>query len=258
MSEDTYKKRENKLFVILAGLFIANALIAECVGVKIFSFEKFIGSDPANLTIFGQSGLSFNMTAGVILWPVVFIMTDIINEYYGTKGVKFLSYLASGIITYAFLMFYIALSLPPADFWIGTGVEKGVPDMNLAFSSIFGQGLWIILGSITAFLIGQVLDVFVFHQIKKVTGEKMIWLRATGSTLVSQLIDSFVVLFIAFYIGANWSLAFVLAVCAVNYIYKFTAAVVLTPVIYLVHGMIEKYLGHELADKMKKDALLSE
>ncbi len=68
-------------------------------------------------------------------------------------------------------------------------------------SGIFRQGLWIIIGSMVAFLIGQVLDVLVFHRIKKITGEKRIWLRATGSTLVSQLVDSFVVLFIAFYVG---------------------------------------------------------
>ena len=114
-----------------------------------------------------------------------------------------------------------------------------------------------------AFLIGQVLDVLVFHRIKKLTGEKSIWLRATGSTLVSQLVDSFVVLFIAFYIGKRiqtnqgepWSLHQVLVTGTGNYIYKFAVAIVLTPVIYLIHGWIEKYLGKKLANEMKEAAM---
>jgi uncharacterized integral membrane protein (TIGR00697 family) len=103
--------------------------------------------------------------------------------------------------------------------------------------------------------VGQVLDVFVFHQIKRVTGDKYVWLRATGSTLVSQLVDSFVVLFIAFYIGAGWPIAQVLAVCTVNYIYKVIMAVGLTPAIYLMHGIIDRFLGKEVAHKMKQEAM---
>ena len=118
----------------------------------------------------------------------------------------------------------------------------------------------------TAFLLAQLVDVIVFHKIKKVTGEKKIWLRATGSTIISQLIDSFVVLLIAFYFypmlvkgqGKPWPLDQILAICVVNYIYKFLVAVLLTPVIYLVHGVIEKYLGHEKAAEMKQAAMLDE
>jgi uncharacterized integral membrane protein (TIGR00697 family) len=124
----------------------------------------------------------------------------------------------------------------------------------LAFAQIFGQGLWIILGSLVAFLIGQLLDVAVFHKLKSITGEKKIWLRATGSTLVSQFVDSFVVLIIAFKLGADWSWALVLAVGFTNFFYKFFVAVVLTPVIYLAHNLIDRYLGKELADKMKNEA----
>ncbi len=78
--------------------------------------------------------------------------------------------------------------------------EAGVPDMDKAYGQILGQGSMIIIASLTAFLLGQLVDVFTFHKIKKVTGEGKIWLRATGSTLVSQLIDSFVVLFCAFHL----------------------------------------------------------
>lgn len=251
-------QKSTLLFIILGGFFIANAIIAEFIGVKIFSLEKFFGMDPVNLSLFGESGLSFNLTAGVLLWPVVFVMTDIINEYYGVKGVRILSYLAAGLILYSFIMVYFAIGLPAADFWVGVNAAKGVPDMNLAYGTIFGQGLWIIIGSLIAFLLGQFIDVYIFHFLKSKTGEGSLWFRSTGSTVVSQFIDSFVVLFIAFYVGANWSFAFVMAICIVNYIYKFSMALLLTPVIYFVHEIIEKYLGHELAETMKKEAMSNE
>ena len=126
--------------------------------------------------------------------------------------------------------------------------------MDLAFNKIFGQGLWIIVGSLVAFLIGQLVDVLTFHRIKKITGEGKVWLRATGSTLVSQFIDSFVVLIIAFYIGSDWDIVRVLAIGIVNYLYKFLVAIVLTPVIYGAHHLIDGYLGEELASQLKSDA----
>ncbi len=259
MIHNILKNKGTILFIILGGFFIANAMIAEIIGVKIFSLEDTIGVPRANINLFG-SPFSFHLTAGVLLWPVVFIMTDIINEYYGPRGVKFLSYLTIGLISYALVMFNGAISLHPSEYFsIGNNIDKP----NDAFRGIFGQGAWIIIGSIIAFLIGQVLDVVVFHRIKRVTGEKYIWLRSTGSTIVSQLIDSFVVLFIAFYIGKRiqtgqgdpWSLHQVLVTGTGNYIYKFVVAIVLTPVIYWVHALIEKYLGKNTATEMRQAAM---
>jgi uncharacterized integral membrane protein (TIGR00697 family) len=255
MIHQLLKDKPTKLFITITAFFVANALIAECIGGKIFSLEKFLGISPANFTIFGQSGLSFNLTCGVLLWPLEFIITDIVNEYYGPKAVRRISYTAIGLISYAFLMFYLAMKIAPADFWISSKKADGINDMQLAFGGIFGQGMWIILGSLTAFLVSQIVDVTVFHRIKKVTGEKWIWLRATGSTLVSQLVDSFVVLFIAFKIGNGWSWQLVIAICIVNYLYKFTMAIVLTPLIYLLEKQIERYVGHETAKKMKMAAM---
>src|SRR5215204_6322356 len=259
MIQSIIKNKPSRLFLILAGFFIANALIAEFMGVKIFSLEDSLGIHRANINLFGTP-FSFHLTAGVLLWPVVFIMTDIINEYYGSKGVRFLSYLTIVLIGYAFLMFSGAINLKPSEYFtIGNGIDKA----DNAFRGIFGQGLWIIIGSMVAFLVGQLLDVLIFHRIKKMTGEKRIWLRATGSTLVSQLVDSFVVLFIAFYVGRRlqtgqgdpWTLHQVTVTGTGNYIYKFAMAIVLTPVIYLLHGWIENYLGHDVAAKMKKAAM---
>jgi len=251
--------KPTRLFIFLGGFFIANALLAEFIGIKIFSLEKTFGFAPLSMTLFGVKDLGFNLTAGVLLWPVVFVMTDIINEYYGRKGVRFLSWMAVVLIIYAFLMAFLAIQAPPNDWWQSiSGVRdtaaNSITDMNLAFQRIFGQGLWIIVGSVVAFLIGQVIDVAVFHKIKSITGEGKIWLRSTGSTVISQFVDSFVVLLIAFWIGSDWDLVRVLAIGVVNYTYKFFMALVLTPVIYGVHGAIERYLGHDLAAEMKTNA----
>lgn len=259
MIQSIIKNRSTRLFIILAGFFIANALLAEFIGVKIFSLEDTLGIQRAAIPIFGGS-FSFHLTAGVLLWPVVFIMTDIINEYYGPKGVRFLSFLAAGLIVFAFIIVLGAIHLVPSEFFT---LGSGVPDANAAFRGVFGQGLWIIVGSLVAFLIGQLLDVAVFHKIKKRTGENRIWLRATGSTLISQLIDSFVVLFIAFYFGPmiegdasrQWSAQQVTVTATGNYMYKFVVAVLLTPVIYGVHALIERYLGTPVAAEMKNAAM---
>jgi queuosine precursor transporter len=255
MINNILKDKPTKLFLGMTAFFCCNALIAESIGTKIFSLEKLFGLPPANFTLFGQSGLGFNLTCGVLLWPLEFVMTDIVNEYYGPKAVRRISYTAVSLIAYAFLMYYLAMGVPAADFWFGTGVKNGVPNMSNAFNSIFGQGMWIIFASITAFLVSQIVDVTIFHRIKKVTGEKRVWLRATGSTLVSQLVDSFIVLFIAFKIGQGWSWQTVFAICIMNYVYKATMAIVLTPVIYLVENRIEKYIGHDVAVKMKRAAM---
>jgi uncharacterized integral membrane protein (TIGR00697 family) len=255
MIQNILKDKPTKLFVIFTAFFVANALIAECIGGKIFSLEKLFGLAPSSFTLFGQKALSFNLTCGVLLWPLEFVMTDIVNEYYGPKAVRRISYTAVVLIAYAFVMFYFAMSVPPADFWYSSGVQDGIPDMNAAFNGIFGQGMWIIFGSLVAFLVSQIVDVTVFHRIKKLTGEKKMWLRATGSTVVSQLVDSFIVLFIAFKIGKGWTWQLVLAICLVNYAYKFTIAIILTPLIYFAERRIEKYLGYETAFKMKQAAM---
>jgi uncharacterized integral membrane protein (TIGR00697 family) len=261
--EHITKNKTNRLFLILGGFFITNALVAEFIGVKIFSLERTLGFEAFDFSLMGVENLGFNLTAGAILWPVVFVMTDIINEYFGKKGVRFLSYLTVGLILFAFAMVFGAIALQPNEWWdsssglLSENSQHHVESMNLAFRKIFGQGLWIIFGSVIAFLVGQFVDVIVFQRIKKLTGEKKIWLRATGSTLVSQFIDSYVVLIIAFYIGNDWELVRVLAIGTVNYVYKFSMAILLTPLIYLGHFIIDRYLGHEKAESLKTAALLS-
>ena len=261
-----FTSKPKRLWMILSGFFVANALVAEFMGVKLFSLEKTFGFQEVSWTILGQSNLSFTLTVGVLLWPVVFVMTDLINEYYGRRGVRMLSYITAGLISYGFLMLFLAIQMEPADFWRTSHINPAWPpeqqeamraqvgDYNAAFSVVFGQSLWIIAGSLVAFLFAQIVDVGIFHRIKRYTGENRIWLRATGSTLVSQFIDSFVVVFIAFYISGKFSFVQVLALSIMSYIYKALMAFLMTPVIYVVHYFIERYLGEDLAKEMKAAA----
>ncbi len=213
-----------------------------------------MGLQPANLNILGFA-MDFNLTAGAVIWPIVFITSDLINEYFGKPGVKRISYLAAILIAYSFVVIFMTIGLPPAQWWLdanNTDADGNFFNIDFAFSKIMGQGLRIIIGSLTAFLIGQLVDVFVFQKLRKITGSKMLWLRATGSTLVSQFLDSFVVLYIAFYgIFPNQQ---IVAIGITNYIYKFLVAILLTPLIYLGHFLIDRYLGKEQAEKISAEA----
>ena len=253
MITNILKDRPTKLFIGFTAFFVANALIAESIGTKLFSMEKIFGVHPVSFTLFGQSGMSFVLTCGVLLWPLEFVITDIINEYYGPKAVRRISITAIVLISYAFLMYFLSIGIPPADVWLKSSAAQGVDDIQKSYNAVFGQNMRIIIGSLVAFFVSQLVDVSVFHRIKRATGDKHLWLRATGSTLVSQLVDSYVVLFIAFLGVFSWQL--ILAIGIMNYIYKFIMAIILTPVIYLVEGRIEKYVGHEAAQKMKLAAM---
>ncbi len=250
----TLDQKKNRLFIALAGIFLTNAIVAELIGVKIFSAENTVGLAPAHLSILGFT-MDFNLTAGVIIWPVVFITSDLINEYFGKPGVKRISYLAAVFIAYSFLVIFLTMKLPPAQWWLdanSTDPDGNYFNMDFAFNKILGQGQRIIIGSLAAFLLGQLVDVFVFQKLRAITGSRMLWLRATGSTLVSQFIDSFVVLYIAFY--GTFSNQQIIAIGITNYIYKFAIAILLTPIIYGGHYMIDQYLGKENAEKISEEA----
>lgn len=248
--------KATRLYIILGAFFVANALVAEMVGVKLFQLETALGLSKADFSLLGQDHLSFVLSVGVLPWPIVFIMTDVINDYYGVRGVRFLTLLTTALIAFAFAVLYFAIHMPPdRGWWITSSTEQGVPDMQAAFTSIFGQGMNIILGSLTAFVIGQLVDAFVFRRIKRITGDKRIWLRATGSTLVSQLIDSVVVTYVAFWIFKGMPFALATALVLTAYCYKLIVAVLSTPLVYLVHAGVERYLGKEQAHGMREAAL---
>jgi uncharacterized integral membrane protein (TIGR00697 family) len=246
--------RATRVFVLLACFFCANAVLAEFIGVKIFALEDTLGIAPLQWNLFGQSG-SLNFTAGTLLWPFVFVFTDVVNEYFGRRGVRLISWTAAALIAYGFAFAFAAIARKPAGWWVGAAQAQGVPDYQSAFAAVCGQGRWTIAGWLVAFMRGQLIDIAVFHRIRRATGERAVWLRATGSTAVSQLVDSFVVLYIAFVLGPqHWPIGLFLAVSTVNYLYKMLAAVALIPAIYLLRRWIHDYLGHERAQQLMRDA----
>ncbi|HEY4797762.1 MAG TPA: queuosine precursor transporter [Bacteroidia bacterium] len=217
-----FKSKREMLYVVLAMFFVANAIVAEMIGGKLIEIHLF--------------SFSFKMSIGIIPWPVVFLSTDLINEYFGTSGVRRLSIITACLIAYSFVLLYAGINVHAAGF---------SPVKDDAFANVFGQSLWIIVGSITAFLFSQMVDVFVFWFFKNKTGEKFLWLRATGSTVISQLIDSFIVLGIGFLLPGKISLSDFLNVGFTNYSGKMIIAIVLTPAIYVGHFLIDKYLGEK-------------
>lgn len=211
-----FKNRKDTVFIVLAGFFVTNTIVAELIGGKLIQF-------------FG----TFTQSVGIILWPFVFLLTDIINEHFGKSGVKKLTYITIGLILYMYLFLTFAIHIPATSF-------SPVNDLN--FKIVFGQSQWIIIGSIIAFLVSQLVDVYIFWLLRNKTGKNLIWLRATGSTVVSQLIDTFVVQFVAFVLPGVWSFNTLLINASWGYVFKLILAICIIPFIYLFHWLINKYL----------------
>lgn len=214
-----FKNKKEHVFIILAGIFITNAVTAELIGGKLIQIGPFV------------------MSIGILPWPIVFLTTDLINEYFGEKGVKKLSLITASLIAYAFILLFLAISIPAA---------KGISPVNDdQFFAVFGQSMWIIVGSIIAFLASQLIDVTIFWFFKNRTGNSKIWLRATGSTIISQLFDSFIVLGIAFWLPGKINFNTFITSALTGYTFKLGIAILLTPLIYLGHYLIKNYLASE-------------
>jgi uncharacterized integral membrane protein (TIGR00697 family) len=219
--------RKDIVFIVLAGFFITNAIVAELIAGKLFEIGPFV------------------LSLGILLWPVVFLTTDLVNEYFGKDGVKKLSYITVGLISYTFIVITIGLYINAVSF---SSVS------NDSYRSVFGTSQWIIVGSILAFLTSQLVDVFIFWLIREKTGAKMIWFRATGSTIVSQLIDTFVVQYIGFVLPGAWTMEMFWHNASYSYLFKLMIAVALTPLIYVGHHFISKYIGDKDSHDQIKQA----
>lgn len=215
------KTKRELVLLVLAGIFITNAVTAELIGGKIIQLGPFF------------------LSMGILPWPVVFLTTDLINEFYGKKGVRRLSIITACLISYAFVILFFAIRIPAASYPDISAVS------NEQFEAVFGQSLLIIVGSIVAFLVSQLVDVFMFWFFRERTGEKMIWLRSTGSTVVSQLVDTFIVGGIAFWLPGKWSTEIFIQASLTGYTFKLIIAVLLTPLIYAGHALVKKYIGNE-------------
>jgi queuosine precursor transporter len=214
------------VYLALAAFFITDAVLAELIGGKLFTLGP------------------FTMSIGVLPWPVVFIATDLINEYFGREGVKKVTLMTLGLISYAYVILFASIQVPAASF---------SPVTDAQYRAVFGQSLWIIAGSMVAFAASQLVDVAIFWLVRHKTGGKYLWLRATGSTVISQLIDSFVIIGIAFWLPGKVKTSEFFTVAASNYSYKLLIAIAVTPLLYAGHSLINRFLGEQQAHELIED-----
>jgi uncharacterized integral membrane protein (TIGR00697 family) len=213
-----------KLFLVLAAVFTTCLIVGDVIGGKLIELP--------------MPGWTAVITVGMIPFPVTFLLTDLLNEFYGKKAARFVTFLAFGcaLLTYAFITIGGAIPIAPftrAEDW--QGVNEG------AFANVFLGSRRMIAASLTAYMASQLVDIFAFHALKKATKGKLLWLRATGSTLISQAIDTLTINFVA------WTgvLGFdqIVNVIVSSYAVKVGIAIALTPLIYAGHAAIERYFG---------------
>ncbi len=204
--------RKQRLFVFLTALFVAALIAGDFIGGKFF-------------VIFGHT-----FSAGIIPFPLTFVLTDIVNEFYGTHGARRLTLAGLGAAVFVWATITLALHLP-------TSPESPISDA--VFRGAFGTSARLYVASLTAYLIGQLLDIAIFHGLRRVTGHRMLWLRSTGSTVLSQIVDSVTVSFV-FLIGTR-PMPFILSNAAHNYFGKLGMAILLTPLIYAGHAFFGRY-----------------
>ena len=241
MSKIHLLSRPQKLFVVCTAIFLTALVVAEATAGKLFTVIKL----PFAINILGQSFDEVVMTAGVIAFPITFIITDLLNEYFGKPGIKFVTYIGMMMIMFEFGLIQVAMSVPTASI---------SPVPAEAFNTVFGASGRIIVGSLVAYLVGQLADISLFHWLRKLTDGKHLWLRATGSTFGSQFLDTFIVLLIAFY--GPMTIQTIVAVTLFNYAYKFIVAILITPLIYVAHWVIDRYLGNETSHDLIESAAL--
>jgi len=211
--------RRETAFLILSAIFLAHALLGELIGGKL-------------IQVGGRT-----LSIGVIPWPIVFVVTDLINEHYGPRAVRRLTVISVGLIAYTFLLLFLCINVRAASF---------SPVSDAAFRSVFGQSLWIIIGSVIAFAVSQIVDAAVFVFVRTRTQNRYLWARSVGSTIISQIVDTYIINTIAFGIPGKLTVAQIVNLSTTNYGYKLIIALATTPIIYLGHEMAARYFGEHV------------
>ncbi|MBB5174867.1 queuosine precursor transporter [Texcoconibacillus texcoconensis] len=202
--------KQEKL-LLLAGLFFVALFVSNVVSVKLFDLGGIV------------------LTAGLITYPLTFLITDSISEVYGKQTAKKVVWI--GLLTNLLMIgfFYVAIQLPPA----------GNFGMQAEFEMILGAVPRVVAASLTAYIVSQLFDVALFHKLKQWTQEKHLWLRNNGSTFASQLLDSTIFVVIAFY-GVMPTAALVMMIIS-QYIVKLAIAVIDTPFVYMTVKWLRRH-----------------
>jgi len=209
------------LFVTLVAIFMTCLVVGDLMGGKVTSIEAF--------------GREWPFSVGQLAFPVTFILTDILNEFYGRQVVRKVTFLAFAMVGLTFVLVYAAGAMP---WWSETLKPDWTGVTPNQFEVVFTQATRIQLSSMVAFLLANLVDISVFFVLKRATGNRMLWLRATGSTAVSQLIDTAVISALVW--GGKVTFDQYVTIVITSYLVKLTAAIVVTPVIYALHGLIER------------------
>lgn len=221
------------LYLWLGAIYITSLVLANIIGVKLFRFDLDLG---------GLGSIPVEHTMGMLPFPITFLLTDLINEYYGKRGARRIVFVAFGMAAFAYLLIWISRVAPILEGIPGTATQE-------SFENIFGAASLMYIASLIAFLCGSLLDITLFGFFKRLTRGKMVWLRATGSTVISQLFDSFVVTFVFFYFiplimgGQTAEVGWIIGTALTGYILKFVLAVLITPMIYLGRWIIRAWFG---------------
>jgi uncharacterized integral membrane protein (TIGR00697 family) len=206
--------RQHQLYVVLVALFVTCLLVADIVAGKFFR----IGA--------------LSMSTGTVAFPIAFLLTDIVNEYYGRRGARVLTSVGMAMLVVGFGIITAARLAPVSD---ETYVSQE------AFDAVFGLTGRLFGASLVAYLVSQFLDIYTFHIVKRVTQSRHLWLRAIGSTALSQVVDTVFVNFGA-QLG-HLSVERIWEITLWSYLYKLIVAVMLTPLCYLAHEIITTRLG---------------
>ncbi|MBL6865506.1 MAG: queuosine precursor transporter [Flavobacteriales bacterium] len=222
------KELSLRIFLILAALFIASLVACNLI------FRKFFHWAPID-------GLTFEQSVGLLPYPVTFLVTDLISECFGKKKANWV--VLSGLFASAFTLVIITVSqsIPAAD-WS--------PVNDAEFNHVFGSTIVAVSASMTAYLLAQFLDVRLFHFWKKRTQGKKLWLRNNLSTIPSQFIDTFAVLFLMCTAGQiQWALFGTLLLNGV--VFKVIVALLDTPLVYLGSWLIRRPFGLKLGEEIE-------
>lgn len=212
------KQKADFLYMLLAALFIASLVTTNLIA------NKFITVDLGFKT--------FIISAGTLPYPITFLITDILSEIYGKK--KTTRIVVAGFISSIFVLGVL---------WAGSQFNAidNSPVNNATYDTVFANSWKVIFSSMTAYLLAQFTDLKLYHFWKKLTNGKHLWLRNNGSTILSQLVDTTLVVGVLF-IG-TMSFSEMSSLIIDGWFFKVLFALIDTPILYLVVTLIKKHFG---------------
>ena len=224
-----------KLYLYLAGLFITSLVVSNLI------FQKFFYWYPFDITVFGTR--LFELSVGILPYPITFLITDLISEIYGRKSANrvvvagiFASFFSIGIL-------WLAGVVPAID---------SSPVNNATFQEVFALSPLAVLASMIAYLSAQFIDIRIYHFWKDLTKGKHLWLRNNFSTFSSQIIDSTTVILLLCTFGVlPWDLFLGLVISSI--IFKVMIAAIDTPFLYLFVWLIRKKYKLKIGEEIQLD-----